>query len=76
MKIAVVSPYALDVPGGVQQQVMELSARLCDAGNDAFVVAPRASNLPNALDVGDSAVAEGVSTRGRGGGVGRCGAYP
>lgn len=54
MKIAVVSPYALDVPGGVQQQAMELSARLCDAGNDAYVVAPRASDLPNALDVGGS----------------------
>ena len=52
MRIAVVSPYALDVPGGVQQQVTGLVARLRDMGEEAFAVAPGAGEGPDRIDVG------------------------
>ena len=42
MRIAVVSPYALDVPGGVQQQVIGLVEQLRRLGEDAYAVAPAA----------------------------------
>ena len=54
MKIAVVSPYALNVPGGVQHQVVELAARLRDNGHDAFAVAPGAGDVAGAVDIGSS----------------------
>ncbi|MDF1597531.1 MAG: glycosyltransferase family 4 protein [Acidimicrobiia bacterium] len=40
VKVAVVSPYALDAPGGVQNQVIELTKRLGDQGVDAWAVGP------------------------------------
>lgn len=40
MKIAVVCPYDLGLPGGVQQLTIELVDRLCDAGHDAWLVGP------------------------------------
>ncbi|MDP8958344.1 MAG: glycosyltransferase family 4 protein [Actinomycetota bacterium] len=40
MKVAVVCPYAVDRPGGVQVQATELVARLGDAGHHAWLVAP------------------------------------
>lgn len=52
MRIAVVSPYALDVPGGVQQQVIGLVERLRAANDDAFAVAPAAGEGPDRVDVG------------------------
>ena len=52
MRIAVVSPYALDVPGGVQQQVMGLVERLRDGDDDAFAVAPAAGEGADRIDVG------------------------
>jgi len=42
MKVAVVSPYGLDMPGGVQQQVIELVTWLNRNGHDATVVGPNA----------------------------------
>jgi len=48
----VVSPYALDVPGGVQQQVMGLVERLRDKDHDAFAVAPGAGEGSDRIDVG------------------------
>lgn len=39
--VAMVSPYALDVPGGVQDQVLGLAARLTERGLDVSVVGPR-----------------------------------
>ena len=47
-----VSPYALDVPGGVQQQVMGLVHHLREAGDEAFAVAPAAGEGPDRIDVG------------------------
>ena len=47
-----VSPYALDVPGGVQQQVTGLVKQLCRSGEEAFVVAPAAGGGPDRIDVG------------------------
>ncbi|MDH3729768.1 MAG: glycosyltransferase family 4 protein [Acidimicrobiia bacterium] len=40
MKIAVASPYGLDHPGGVQDQVILLRDWLNDSGHDAWIVAP------------------------------------
>lgn len=52
MRIAVVSPYALDVPGGVQQQVMGLVHHLRRGGDEAFAVAPAAGDGSDRIDVG------------------------
>ena len=52
MRIAVVSPYALDVHGGVQQQVTGLVHHLRRGGDDAFAVAPAAGAGPDRIDVG------------------------
>ena len=40
MKIAVVCPYDLGLPGGVQQLTIELVDRLSEAGHDAWLVGP------------------------------------
>lgn len=52
MKIAVVSPYALEVPGGVQQQVLGLVDRLRRMGEDAYAVAPGAGRGTDRVDLG------------------------
>ena len=38
MKVALVCPYALDAPGGVQDQVFRLAAWLEDLGHDTILV--------------------------------------
>jgi phosphatidylinositol alpha-mannosyltransferase len=40
MRITLVSPYSLDLPGGVQTHVVELAQRLAHAGEAVTVVAP------------------------------------
>ena len=40
MRVAIVCPYSLAVPGGVQQQVLGLAAALGRAGEDVTVLAP------------------------------------
>ena len=40
MRVALVCPYDLDVPGGVQAHVRQLAAALEDAGDEVVVVAP------------------------------------
>ena len=40
LRVGLVCPYALDVPGGVQQQVLGLAAYLRDADHDVRVLAP------------------------------------
>lgn len=40
MRVAIVSPYDMDVPGGVQQHVTHLADGLRAAGDDVTVVAP------------------------------------
>ena len=52
MRIAVVSPYALDVPGGVQQQVIGLVRQLRKLGEDAYAVAPGAGEEADRIDLG------------------------
>ena len=49
-----VSPYALDVPGGVQQQVLGLVRRLRREGEDAFAVGPAAGAGADRVDAGRS----------------------
>ena len=53
MKVAVVSPYALDAPGGVQDQVLEISSRLGGAGIQSWVVGPGRSGPQGARLLGD-----------------------
>ena len=52
MRIALVTPYSLDVPGGVGTHVLGLARWLRDQGHDPFVVAP-----------GDRVVDAGVPVR-------------
>ncbi|MCY3652171.1 MAG: glycosyltransferase family 4 protein [bacterium] len=54
MRIAVVSPYALNVPGGVQAQVIGLARHLRLQGHDAYAVAPSAGFQAHRVDVGGS----------------------
>ncbi|HEX6132292.1 MAG TPA: glycosyltransferase family 4 protein, partial [Actinomycetota bacterium] len=46
MRIALVCPYAIDDPGGVQVHVLELAARLRGRGHDVVVLAPSRGPSP------------------------------
>jgi phosphatidylinositol alpha-mannosyltransferase len=48
LRVGLVCPYALDVPGGVQNQVLGLAAHLRGAGHDVRVLAP--GGLPDETD--------------------------
>jgi phosphatidylinositol alpha-mannosyltransferase len=52
MKVALVCPYSLEEPGGVQQQVVGLCNGLRAAGHEAWVVAPGTSEQPGVRVVG------------------------
>lgn len=52
MKVAVVSPYSLDEPGGVQDQVLEISRRLEMHGIESWVVGPGSSGPEGARLLG------------------------
>lgn len=55
MRIALVCPYSLDVPGGVGSHTLGLAAWLRGAGQDAFVVAPgERTDLDSCVLVGPS----------------------
>lgn len=55
MKVGLVSPYAIDVPGGVQQHVLELAHWLRGQGHEVSVLAPADD---------ESALPEGVTSAG------------
>lgn len=48
MKIAVVCPYSIDEPGGVQQQAVGLVDGIRAAGHQAWLVAPGTTGAPDA----------------------------
>jgi len=52
MKIAIVCPYAFDEPGGVQEQVAQLTRHLNETGHNAWIVAPGTSGPPGIRLVG------------------------
>jgi len=54
MRVALVSPYAWDRPGGVQSHIRGLAAALRERGHEVLVLAPRASrrDAPDATLVG------------------------
>ena len=52
MKVAVVSPYAFDAPGGVQDQVGRIVAWLRGDGHEAWAVAPGAGGPDGTRHVG------------------------
>jgi phosphatidyl-myo-inositol alpha-mannosyltransferase len=45
VRIAIVSPYDLSIPGGVQQHVMHLAVALRDGGDEVVVVGPGADQV-------------------------------
>ncbi len=47
MRIAIVSPYALDVVGGVQAHVLSLADALRGMGDEVLVVGPSATDAPS-----------------------------
>jgi phosphatidylinositol alpha-mannosyltransferase len=52
MRIAIVCPYSLDEPGGVQQHVLGLRDGIVAAGHDAWLIAPGRSERPGVVTVG------------------------
>jgi phosphatidylinositol alpha-mannosyltransferase len=52
MKIAVISPYALDRPGGVQQQTAELVVQLRRRGSEAWLIGPGEGGPPGSRLLG------------------------
>ena len=47
-----ISPYALNIPGGVQQQVLGLVSQLRRHGHEAFAVGPAAGSGAGSVDAG------------------------
>ncbi len=64
MKVGLVCPYDLAIPGGVQDQVIRLSRWLHDAGHEAVIIAPGDSSVPGFVSVGPVTVipANGAAT--------------
>ncbi len=64
VKIAMVCPYDLERPGGVQDQAIKLCSWLQEAGHDAWLVGPGGSGPPGARLVGPVTVitANGAAT--------------
>ncbi|MDJ0954038.1 MAG: glycosyltransferase family 4 protein [Acidimicrobiia bacterium] len=64
MKVGLVCPYDLAIPGGVQDQVIRLSRWLRDAGHEAVIVAPGDSSVPGFVSAGPATVipANGAAT--------------
>ena len=54
MRVGLVSPYDLSVPGGVQAQVLGLAAYLRSWGDDAVVIGPRLPAGVPGVDLGES----------------------
>lgn len=54
MRVALISPYDLDVPGGVQSQVLGLADHLTALGDDVVVVGPAARSRGRIRAVGSS----------------------
>lgn len=62
MRVAVVCPYDMRAPGGVQHQASNLVERLRHTGRDAFLVAPGAEPALG-VDVGSSIAVPGNDAR-------------
>lgn len=56
MKVALICPYDLDRPGGVQDQVMRIARWLDARGHEATIVGPGETGPPGAVLVGGSIV--------------------
>lgn len=56
MKVALVSPYALDVPGGVQAHVVALASALRDQDHEVTVLGPGGSAAGDGRDPRDDSV--------------------
>ena len=54
MRVALVSPYDLGLPGGVQDQVVQLSHWLEDLGHESIVVGPGDSGPEGAILIGST----------------------
>lgn len=54
MRVAIVCPYSLEEPGGVQQQVLGLRDGIVAAGHEAWLVAPGRTDQPGVVHVGEA----------------------
>jgi phosphatidylinositol alpha-mannosyltransferase len=54
MKIAVVCPYSIEIPGGVQSQAIGLAEGIRSAGHEAWLVAPGVTGPPETRLLGRS----------------------
>lgn len=62
VRVALICPYSLDLPGGVQNQVRALAAELRSRGHEAVVVGPGVSEAPE----GEIRLGKTVPTPGNG----------
>lgn len=49
MKVGLVCPYDLGLPGGVQRVVLDLARRLIDSGEEVIVVGPGEGDVPSGI---------------------------
>jgi len=56
MKVGLISPYDLAVPGGVQDQVIRLARWMREAGHEARVIGPGTCDDPGFISVGSATV--------------------
>ena len=63
MRVGLVSPYDLSVPGGVQAQVLGLAAYLRSWGDDAVVIGPGLPDGVPGVDLGESLSVPGNGSR-------------
>jgi phosphatidylinositol alpha-mannosyltransferase len=59
IRVGVVSPYDLSIPGGVQAQVLGLAGYLSRQGDEAIVIGPGLPSGVNGLDLGSSVTIPG-----------------
>jgi phosphatidylinositol alpha-mannosyltransferase len=69
VRVALVSPYDLDVVGGVQSHVTALAAALRALGDDVLVVGPGGHDGPDGADGSDRSARDGAGTVRVGGSV-------
>jgi phosphatidylinositol alpha-mannosyltransferase len=64
MRVGLVCPYDMGIPGGVQDQVLRLSRWVVEAGHDVVVIGPGECDVPGFVSAGPSTVvpANGAAT--------------
>lgn len=63
MRVGLVCPYDLSLPGGVQAQVLALASRLRHVGEEALVIAPGLPDSEQGVDLGATVSVPGNQSR-------------